>query len=73
VGHHGQGLLHKGLEALADGLRVVVAAAAGLAALEQARLHDLLWAVEEQHALRGLDHGLKHVRLVQRPGEGGVG
>lgn len=47
----------KRLEPLLDRLLIVIRAAARLAPLEQALLHDLLGAVEEQHEL-GRAHGL---------------
>lgn len=61
-GHAG---LDKGAEALADALLVVVGAAAGLAALEQARLHGGLGAVVEEHELGGADRLLELEGLVQ--------
>ncbi len=61
----GHARLDKGAEALADALGVVVGAAAGLAALEQALLHDLFRAVKEEDELGGADRVLELVGLVE--------
>jgi hypothetical protein len=46
--HYGDSLLHEGSESFLDALDVVVRAATGLASLQQALLHHLFRAVEEQ-------------------------
>lgn len=67
--HDRHARLDEGLEALADALGVVVGAAAGLATLQQAALHDLLGAVEEEDELGGADALFELVSLVELTGE----
>ena len=67
--HDGHARLNEGLEALADALGVVVGAAAGLATLQQAALHDLLGAVEEEDELGGADALFELVGLIKLTGE----
>jgi hypothetical protein len=61
MGDDRHALLYKGVEALLDGGGVVIAAAAGLTALQQSLLHHLLWAVKGKH------HPAQHQKTTHAP------
>jgi hypothetical protein len=65
----GHARLDKGLEALADAVGVIVSAAAGLSALKETALHDVLRAVIEEDELGGTDGLLELVGLIKLAGE----
>mmetsp|Transcript_6204 Transcript_6204/g.10769 ORF Transcript_6204/g.10769 Transcript_6204/m.10769 type:complete len:228 (+) Transcript_6204:708-1391(+) len=66
--HHRHAGLHEHLEALADGLCVVVRAP--LVATQQASLHDILRAVQEQHEVAIVAHHfLERPPVLVVPGE----